>query len=83
MKPTIEVRDNQVMIEGHLMTRPRRITREEWTGFWDRAKGDPRIEHDAAYTEGHEMGSRDTDERSYEEGYDQGYQAGLISRDQP
>ena len=60
MKPQIEARDNQVMIEGHLMTRPRRIARSEWMEFWDRAmRGDAEIK-----------------DESYQEGYDQGYQDG-------
>ncbi len=60
MKPEAEARDNSVLFEGHLMTRPRRLTRREWITFWNRAMGtDDELIHD-----------------QFKRGYDQGYQDG-------
>jgi len=60
MKPTFAATDNTVMFEGHLMIRPRRLTRREWVDFWSRAAGT----------------DDETAVRAWNRGYDQGYQDG-------
>ncbi len=64
MKPQAEVRDNWVHFEGHLMTRPRYITRSEWVDFWDRAMdNDDEVRLDS-FKEGYDIGYRDGEEEN-------------------